>query len=89
MENVNHPAHYNQEGKKECIEEMLDTYGVVATYWFCQLNAHKYRYRAGSKADNSAEQDLAKAQWYENYGTKLAVLGAGIPDIVKSITPWL
>jgi hypothetical protein len=71
-ENVNHPSHYNQEGKKECIVEMREKYGDVAVYWFCRLNAYKYRYRKGSKSGNSAEQDEAKAQWYEDYANKLS-----------------
>lgn len=65
--NVDHPSHYNQEGKKECIVEMREKFGDMATYWFCKLNAYKYRYRNGTKAGNSSEQDEAKAKWYENY----------------------
>jgi len=89
MEQVNHPSHYNQEGKKECIEEMLDTCGVLATYWFCKLNVFKYMYRAGNKEGNSAMQDLAKAHWYDEYAEKLAVIGVGMDDVAKAIAPWL
>jgi len=28
MENVNHPSHYNQPGKKECIVEMYEKFLV-------------------------------------------------------------
>ena len=69
LSDVNHPSHYNLPGRKECIVEMLETFGVQKTKAFCELNAYKYRYRAGWKGDK--EKDLAKADWYENYGTNL------------------
>ena len=69
LSDVNHPSHYNLPGRKECIVEMLETFGVQKTKAFCELNAYKYRYRAGWKGD--AEKDLAKADWYENYGANL------------------
>lgn len=64
-DSVNHPAHYRKPGRKECIEEMLERFGLVAVYWFSVLSAYKYRYRAGDKDGNSEEQDLAKAEWYD------------------------
>ena len=63
MEQVNHPAHYNS-GKLECIDVMLDVFGAHDTIAFCKLNAFKYLFRAGKKADNSERQDLEKAEWY-------------------------
>lgn len=66
---VNHPSHYNIAGRKECIVEMLETFGVQKTKAFCELNAYKYRYRAGLKGD--AEKDFAKADWYEDYSKSL------------------
>lgn len=70
---VNHPSHYNQAGKKECIEQMRADYGDTITAVFCLTNAYKYLYRAGEKADNSKEQDIAKARWYYNYSEKLYI----------------
>lgn len=67
--NVNHPLHYNIAGRKECIVEMQEIFGVEKTKAFCELNAYKYRYRAGLKDD--AKTDLAKADWYENYAANL------------------
>lgn len=64
-DNVNHPKHYQKEGHRECILEMEEQFGVLAVFWFCKLNAYKYRYRAGCKDGNSAEQDEAKALWYD------------------------
>lgn len=63
---VNHPSHYQKDGK-ECIEVMLEVYGIQAVINFCELNAFKYRWRAGLKTGESAEDDLNKANWYTNY----------------------
>lgn len=65
---VNGPAHYNGT---EVIDKMVEDDGPEAVRHFCLLNAKKYRARAGKKPGNSAEQDLAKAAWYESYATKL------------------
>lgn len=70
-EQVNHPSHYSKDGRKECIVEMEEYYGVNATIVFCLMNAYKYLYRAGYKADNSCEQDVKKARWYFDYANKL------------------
>ena len=67
---VNHPSHYQSNGK-ECIEVMLEEFGEVAVYNFCICNAFKYKFRAGKKEGNSKEQDLAKAKWYEDYAKKI------------------
>ena len=69
-EQVNHPAHYQKNGK-ECIEVMEERFGPKAVYWFCFLNAFKYKWRAGFKDGNSYKQDLAKAKWYTDYAMKL------------------
>lgn len=70
MEQVNHPAHYNS-GKLECIDVMLDVFGAHDTIAFCKINAFKYLFRAGKKADNSEKQDLEKAAWYLNKAGEL------------------
>lgn len=66
-EMVNHPAHYNIAGKRECIVAMQEDYGDIVTAIFCLTNAYKYLYRAGVKEGNSQEQDIAKAKWYYDY----------------------
>ena len=76
-EQVNHPAHYKKNGK-ECIEVMKEEFGPLAVYHFCLLNSFKYKWRAGFKDDNSKEQDLAKAKWYENYAEKLIDKGIAV-----------
>lgn len=61
-ENVEHPSHYNQ-GKYECIDVMVETFGVEATQHFCLLNAFKYVWR--TKQKNGIE-DINKAVFYLN-----------------------
>ena len=59
--NVHHPEHY--QGKRECIDIMLDLFGIEAVTGFCKCNIFKYRFRADKK---NGEEDILKAQWYEN-----------------------
>lgn len=66
-DNVDHPKHYNSDGRFECIMEMELMFGHEAVEIFCKLNAYKYFYRAGSKDGEAKEKDLAKAQWYLEY----------------------
>lgn len=61
METVNHPAHYNIPGRKECIVEMLEKFGRKKVKAFCELNAYKYKYRHELK---NGDEDLKKACWY-------------------------
>lgn len=61
---INHPRHYNIEGRKECIEEMIDKWGVGLVGLWCDITAYKYEYRAGQKDNNSIEQDNKKREWY-------------------------
>ena len=77
-DNVNHPAHYNREGRKECIVEMQELFGIEAVKNFCLLNAYKYLYRNGLKS--GAKTDLAKSKWYFN---NYAELGGDISEIEK------
>lgn len=59
---VKHPSHYNAPGRKECIEEMIDVFGIEEVRIFCKLNVYKYLYRHEMK---NGEQDLQKASEYE------------------------
>lgn len=85
--NIDHPAHYNQEGRKECIVEMREKFGDIATYWFCKLSSYKYDYRAGNKDGNSEAQDKAKIDWYDDYAEKLQA-GVKMDDVLKALSPW-
>lgn len=59
-DNVNHPSHY-ATGKYECIDVMLEIFGVEAVKTFCLLNAFKYNYRSGRK---NGLEDIQKTKWY-------------------------
>lgn len=61
-EAVNHPSHYNQ-GKYECVDVMVETFGKEAAKNFCLLNAFKYVWRTGEK---NGKEDIKKAIWYLN-----------------------
>ena len=69
-EQVNHPAHY-QKGGRECIDVMIEKFGVEAVINFCDCNQFKYEWRAGLKEGNSAETDRAKAAWYKKKAEEL------------------
>jgi len=70
-EMINHPKYYNIEGRKECIEEMIDKWGKSFAALWCEMTAYKYEYRAGRKDNNSAEQDNEKREWYLNKAEEL------------------
>jgi hypothetical protein len=60
MGNIYHPKHYNESGRKECWDEMVEIFGAEAVVIFDCLNAYKYFYRAGKKSGNPESQDNAK-----------------------------
>ena len=66
MEQVNHPQHYQREGRKECIVEMQEKFGRRMTAIFCLMNSYKYLYRAGLKTKDEST-DVKKAKWYFDY----------------------
>lgn len=66
---VDHPAHYQRDGRRECIEEIHEALGDYGMICFCIGNAHKYMYRKGLKGD--AMVDLRKAGWYLDYGKEI------------------
>lgn len=71
-EMVNHPEHYNIDGRRECIVEFEEQFGVKNVAVFCYMTAAKYLYRLGNKDGHSADEDIAKAEWYFKYVDKLA-----------------
>ena len=58
--NVDHPSHYNQ-GKFECIDVMVEVFGVETVKAFCLLNSFKYLWRCN---DKNGDEDVEKARWY-------------------------
>lgn len=63
IDNVNHPSHYT--GNIECIDAMIQQYGIPSVLSFCRCNAFKYLFRCAKKHDTPIE-DIKKAQWYLN-----------------------
>ena len=80
-EQVNHPAHYNIPGRKECIEEMIDKWSAELTAIWCEMTAYKYEYRAGLKDGNSKEQDMAKRDWYLRKASEIRA----VPQMTASV----
>lgn len=96
-EMVNHPSHYNLPDRKECIDEMIDIYGLKDVAKWCEITAYKYKYRAGHK--DSFTQDIQKASWYtikahelkskrrwKNFGK---FVDKFIPMFLKGIYVWI
>ena len=83
--NVNHPSHYQVSGRKECIVEIQESYGLEVLITFCLTNAYKYLYRAGNKENNSYEQDIQKAQWYFDYIKNYVIVNDKLVELYKFV----
>lgn len=94
---VNHPSHYNLPDRKECIDEMIDIYGLKDVAKWCEITAYKYKYRAGYK--DSFTQDIQKAAWYtvkarelksrrswKNFGK---IVDKYLPMFIKGAFAWM
>lgn len=93
---VNHPSHYNLPNRKECIDEMIDIYGLKDVAKWCEITAYKYKYRAGHK--DSFTQDMQKASWYTIKACELKskrrwekfskIADRYLPMFIKGIFTW-
>ncbi len=70
MSNKTNPSHYKNQSI-ETIDMMLRIWGPKAVILFCEINAFKYRMRVGNKESESIEDDVKKAQWYEQKAKEL------------------
>lgn len=61
---VNHPSHYT-DFPVEAIDMMFKIWGKELVIAYCEMNAFKYRMRAGKKRD--ALEDLKKADKYMEF----------------------
>lgn len=94
---VNHPSHYNLPDRKECIDEMIDIYGLKDVAKWCEITAYKYKYRAGHKG--SAIEDMSKAAWYIDKARELKskrrweifgkLVNKFIPMFFKGLYAWI
>ena len=66
------PSYYKQ-GNSSCMDLIEQKLGITGAIDFCEGNCIKYEFRAGKKEGNSAEQDLAKAEWYRNKAAELGL----------------
>jgi len=66
-ENVFEPAHYVKEGGVECIDVMIQLYGIDRVKDWAEITAFKYQWRHGNKEGNSSEQDKMKSIWYTRF----------------------
>lgn len=77
--------HYDTE-RINTINIFEAIFGTVAVMHFCEINALKYRLRAGKKEGNSLEQEILKAKWYEKASRHyLAKIEQG-DDIIAGLT---
>jgi hypothetical protein len=96
-EMVNHPSHYNLPDCKECIDEMIDIYGLKDVAKWCEITAYKYKYRADHKG--SVIEDTRKAAWYTAKACELKskrrwkifskIADRYLPMFIKGIFTWL
>jgi hypothetical protein len=70
---VNHPPHYNQSGKIECIQALREMLGLDGFIAHCRAVIVKYSWRNGLKESLQgndqkiiAIRDFRKAAWYAN-----------------------
>ena len=56
--------HYSKD-RINTIRILEKTFGTIATLYFCEMSALKYRLRVGKKESQNIEQELIKAAWYE------------------------
>ncbi len=61
-DNIN-PDHYKNSCSLECIDAMMVTFGEVAVFHYCCINAFKYLWRYKNK---NGLEDVQKAEWYIN-----------------------
>ena len=61
---VNSPEHY-KTGGIECIDAMIQVFGIDAVRTYARINAFKYQWRHRYKG--KPEEDLAKAAWYTRF----------------------
>lgn len=93
----NHSDRYNLPNCKECIDEMINIYGLKDVAKWCEITAYKYEYRAGHK--DSFTQDIQKASWYMVKARELKsrrrweifskIADRYLPMFIKGIFAWL
>ena len=70
MKQKTDPLHYKNQSI-EVWEMMIRIWGKEKFISFCEMNAFKYRMRVGSKEGESIEDEIKKAQIYEQKANEL------------------
>lgn len=65
MKQKSNKEYYIKNGV-ECIDLMVDTFGIDKTIAFCELCIFKYNFRKGNKAGNTIDMEEKKIKWYKN-----------------------
>lgn len=97
---VNHPSHYNLPDRKECVDEMIDIYGLKDVAKWCEITAYKCKYRARRASSfTNFVQDMHEATWYMDKARELKskcrwkVFGKFVdkelPVLIKNVFLWL
>ena len=71
---VNSPQHYKRGGV-ECIDAMVQVYGLKRVQEYAEISAFKYQWREGLKGDSKT--DKLKKIWYTRYSMGDDPRGAG------------
>ena len=64
-------AEHYKKNRIEVIDMMIAIWGKHSVMEHCEMTAFKYRMRIGHKKDQSIEQELTKANWYETKAKEL------------------
>lgn len=99
-EMVNHPSHYNLPDRKECIDEMIDIYGLKDVAKWCEITAYKCKYRARhASSPTNFTQGMLEAASYTDKARELKskrrwkVFGKFVdkelPVLIKNVFLWL
>ncbi len=71
---VNSPQHYKRDGI-ECIDAMVQVYGLKRVQEYSEISAFKYQWREGLKGDSTT--DKKKKIWYTRFSMGDDPRGAG------------
>lgn len=97
---VNHPSHYNLPNRKECIDEMIDIYGLKDVAKWCEITSYKCKYRARHASSfTNFVQDMHEATWYMDKARELKskrrwetfskIADRYLPMLIKGIFAWI
>lgn len=97
---VNHPSHYNLPDRKECIDEMIDIYGLKDVAKWCEITAYRCKYRARRASSfTNFVQGMHEAAWYTDKARELKskrrwknfckIVDKFMPMLLKSLYTWM